>query len=177
MNDIYYWDSCVFLSYINGTPSRLPIIDDLFSRARKTPPEFTIVTSVVSISEVAFAITEKQRIHLDEDMEGNIDSLWRDRKAIRLAEDHELIQRGARQLIRTAVSNGWALKPMDAIHLATARSIKATQFHTYDLKLQKFAAQIAMPINPPDSEQGVLQMLPEDAIAAEPCGMIRLVVD
>jgi hypothetical protein len=30
-----YWDSCVFLSYVDGIPNRLPDIDELLKQAER----------------------------------------------------------------------------------------------------------------------------------------------
>lgn len=69
-----YWDSCVFLHYIDGTPEWLPILDALLDEASATD-ELIIVTSTVSISEVAFAQVERPRQALDPAVESNIDAL------------------------------------------------------------------------------------------------------
>lgn len=59
MADTYYWDADVFLSYINGIESRLPILDDLL--AKSSQGECRIVTSMWSITEVAYAAIEKDK--------------------------------------------------------------------------------------------------------------------
>lgn len=129
-----YWDANVFLSYINGSPAeRLPVLDALLDSA--SAGEIEIVTSAISIAEVAFARIEQTKRALDPDVEAAIDSLWSDRRTVKLADVHELIAREARTVMRSAVARGWSLKPLDAIHLASARRLGVAQFHTYDRQL------------------------------------------
>ena len=47
MPDQHYWDSCVFLSYINRYANLLPVLEALFEEARAGA--FEIVTSTISI--------------------------------------------------------------------------------------------------------------------------------
>ena len=67
MVDTYYWDACVFLSYINGVETRLPILDDLLSRSRAG--DCRIVTSTWSITEVAYDATEGSTRNIDPSIE------------------------------------------------------------------------------------------------------------
>ena len=55
--------------------------------------------------------------------------------------------------MRDAIPHGWGLKPMDAIHLATAewvnrRLFTVEEFHTYD-KLDKYGFMIGIRIKEP----------------------------
>lgn len=156
MSDTYYWDSCVFLSYINGVVDRLPILDDYLSRARTG--DCQIVTSTWSITEVAFEVSERGTKTLSQEIERKIDLFWADRSAIKLVEVHPLLQREARRLMREAIPNGWSLKPVDAVHLATSisDSVKASAFHTYSNDLHKYQALINIPISVPTPRQYVL---------------------
>jgi predicted nucleic acid-binding protein len=154
MSERYYWDACVFLSYINGVPDRVAIIDDLLSRSRLG--EFEIVTSTLSIVEVAFAATEKATRALDPAIEKRIENMWADRRAIKLADVHQLLEREARRLIRISIPNNWGLKPADAIHLATANNLKVTEIYTYDPGWKKYEAELKVPICEPRSSQMVM---------------------
>jgi len=160
MNEIYYWDACVFLSYINGTVGRFSVIEDFLSRSRRG--EFRIVTSTLSIVEVAFAAVEKESAILVPTVQARIDNLWADRKAIRLSEMHQIVAHEARRLVRYATVNGWALKPADAIHLATAIGLKSTigltEIHTYEPKWRKFQPEVGVRIRAPLPDQGVLDL-------------------
>ncbi len=49
---VVYWDSCVFLSYIEGHAERLPMLDAMLAEANAGRIE--IRTSVVTLTEVAF---------------------------------------------------------------------------------------------------------------------------
>ncbi len=148
-----YWDSCVFLHYIEGTPEWLPVLDALLEEASESN-ELVIVTSSVSITEVAFAKIEKDGKALDSKVEAAIDSLWSDRAAVKLVEYNEIIAREARSLLRQTVQNGRSLKPMDAIHLATARNRKVEDFHTTDGPLKQATwASLGFPIRDPFTQK------------------------
>ena len=71
-------------------------------------------------------------------------------------ELYDQIAGEARTLIRYAVQQGWSLKPPDAIHLATATRMQATELFTYDTALPKYAARTGLSIGEPYNPQGQL---------------------
>ena len=124
-----YRDSCVFLTYVNGEPAdRMPMIDAMLSESNAGNIE--IRTSVVTLTEVAFAQLERDSGKTDDAVLGKIEALLQDSFVVTLVEFHELIGRKARALMREALKESWALKPMDAIHLATAMHEGIAAFHT-----------------------------------------------
>lgn len=151
---LIYWDTPVWLSYIQGILSRLPILDALLADSASNAGSIRIVASVLSQVEVAFLEQERSARVLDPDVEANIDRLWADRHAVQLVEYHEAIGREARSLIRMAMTKGWSLKPMDAIHLGTAKWSRVSEFQTYDNKLLKYSNDVGFPIVEPHAEQG-----------------------
>ncbi|MHB8718107.1 MAG: type II toxin-antitoxin system VapC family toxin [Candidatus Dormibacteria bacterium] len=151
----YYWDSCVFLAWINGEPDRVDTVDSLLRDAGKG--SVTIYTSVLTSVEVAFGADEKLG-GLDAEVARKIANLWLPSSPIKVIECHPIIANGAVDLIRDGLHDGWSLKPMDALHLSSAQRQGVTAFHTYDLaKLARFSAAIGMPIEaPPDPAQRTL---------------------
>jgi predicted nucleic acid-binding protein len=147
-----YWDSPIFLSYVNGIADRLPDIDALLTEAERG--EVEIVTSTFTMAEVAFAQQEQVAQQLDAETEARINGLWQ--PPIKLVEFHALIAAQAAQLMRSGLSKGWTLKAPDAVHLATAVRAEAAEFNTYDGALTKWAAEIGIPVCPPHPEQPTL---------------------
>ena len=132
---ILYWDSSAFLSYVNEIPDRIPTLEALLESSANGIIE--LYTSTISHVEVAFGASEQQQRRLDPEIEQQIDSLWSDPKVVVSVEYHGRIGQIARDLMRLAVTRGWSLKPLDAIHLATAQwlsglGIEIDEFHTYD---------------------------------------------
>ena len=158
--DTVYWDASVFLSYVNGEQERLPTIDALLEESRNG--EFTIVTSTLSITEVAFAAMEKTQRALDPQVEQAIDALFADREVVTLVEFHELIAKEARRLMRRALTSGRSLKPPDAIHLATAVQRGADVVHTYDDRMLGYTDLTGLPIELPSTTSPRLLDVPPD---------------
>jgi len=69
-----YWDSSVFLHYIEGTAKWMSILDALIDEASKTG-NLVIVTSTFSIVEVAYAKVEKSGRTLDPGVVAGMDAL------------------------------------------------------------------------------------------------------
>ncbi len=151
-----YWDSNVFLSYLNGILERLPTIDALLESSANG--SVRLYTAELSRIEVAFAASEQRQQALSEAVEQHIDNLWSNENVVTLVEHHNNISLGARTLMRGAMVSGWSLKPFDAIHLATAEwlrniNIPIRTFHTYDSALMKYGQLVGFEIVEPFVQQ------------------------
>ena len=149
-----YWDACVFLSFIEQHPDRIQAIRAWLEKAEKG--KVVVVTSTLSIVEVSFAKQEKDQSALIPEEEAKINNLWTPESPVTLAEFHTSIALEARRLMRDAMASGIGLKPADAIHLATCRSLQIDEFHTYDGKLGGAAGISQLKITEPSLEQGEL---------------------
>ena len=116
---VIYWDSCVFLSHINGMPDRIQTINDVLDEISEDRDSI-ILTSSESIVEVAHALYEKEQNRLDAEVEAAIDAMWDDSNIVEMIDNGPHIARIARTLLRDAIPHGWVLKSKDAIHLASA---------------------------------------------------------
>lgn len=147
-----YWDACVFLSYINELPDRLPDIEALLDEAKRG--EIQIITSTVSVAEVAFGAAEQDARALDPAVAERIDSLWALGSPVQLVDLHLLITEEAKALRRTGVPQGWTgLRTADALHLATAKHEAVDELNTYSKDLRRYATAIGRPIRPPVATQ------------------------
>ena len=148
----FYWDSCVFISWLEQEPGRVHIIKELLKQT--VEKQGKILTCAISIVEVAYIAQEKQEGVLDSAAEKRIDDLWTD-PAIQIVETSQYLMKRARHLMRQALSSGWKLKPPDAIHLATAEWVqkrsptRVNEFHTYDKGLEKYKTAIGIDICKP----------------------------
>ena len=150
-----YWDACVFLAWICKEPDRADVIDALLDSAGNGAIE--VVTSVISITEVAVSASEKTSNILSASELARIDKLWTAPSPVKLAECHALIAVDARDLMRKTVGDGWKLRPPDAIHLSTAVRLGCQEFLTYDSKLFKFESLVGMPVKEPFADRLALQ--------------------
>lgn len=151
-----YWDANLFLSYINEHPDRMPVLEVLL--ADSAGGNTQIYTSTLTTVEVAFAASEQQRRALDPIQEQRIDALWNDPDVVGIVEYHHAIGRQARDLLRAAMIQQPSLKPLDAIHLATAQWLSTvgfpiTEFHTYDRRLQAYQSIVGFSICEPQVAQ------------------------
>ena len=140
----YYWDSNVFLSLINGPPDRLPIIEAILDDCAQGKAE--LYTSILSITEVAFAECEKSSRRLDKKIEEKINKLWYPPSPVKLVEISNFVIWEAKDLLRNAMQASCKLKPPDAIHLATAKRVCPTEIHTYDLEWDKHSVMLGCKI-------------------------------
>jgi hypothetical protein len=98
-----YWDSCVFLSYINADPDRIDTLDAILDDIHKSNREKKIVTSILTKVEVASSATEHATRLLSPTIEQIIDDLWNDESVIGFIELHDGIAMRARGLMRQAL--------------------------------------------------------------------------
>ena len=151
-----YWDSACFLSYVNEDAPRIAALDAIIEASGRG--EIRLYTSELSQVEVAFGASEQRQRELDPNIERLLDALWADAKVVTIIEYHSRIGRTARGMMRDAVARGLSLKPIDAIHLATARWLRSqgvavAEFHTYDRSLSNYADICGFPILEPYVEQ------------------------
>lgn len=153
-----YWDSNVFISYVNAIPERLSVLEALLEDSARDNGSIRLYTSTLAHTEVAFGISEQQNRRLDPAVEQRIDGLWLDTGTVNSVELQREIALLARGLIRQAVAKGWSLKPPDAIHLATAQwlssiGLAVEEFHTYDQRLFRYASFVGFDIREPHTRQ------------------------
>jgi hypothetical protein len=118
---LIYRDSCIFLSYIDADPGRIGTVEAILDEIHKSNGEMKIVSSILTKIEEAGAGIEYATGILSSAVEQKIDALWNDESVIGLIELHDGIAMRARELMRQALTQGWSLKPPDAIHFASAQ--------------------------------------------------------
>jgi len=150
---LLYWDSCVFLSYIDAEKDRVDTLETILDEVHKSGGAKKIVTSTVSIVEVAFGAQEKIKGVLYPAIQQKIDALWNDASVLLFIEYHEGIAHIARNRMRDALPKGYTLTPLDAIHLASAQWLQVHELHTYDHGLRKYSSAIGRIVCDPYTSQ------------------------
>lgn len=158
---LIYWDSCVFLHYIESTPTWVPILDAIIDEV-KNDSNLMLITSTVTIVEVSYIESEKASRALSASVEISLDAMWRDTSILQLVECDEAIARRARSLLRRAVAESRQLKPMDAVHLATADVMRVHDCHTTDTGMLKWN-DLGFPIQQPWARKPLLPGIPPAA--------------
>jgi predicted nucleic acid-binding protein len=159
---LLYWDTDVFLSYINEHPERLPIIEAILEEIEASK-EDRIVTSTITKVEVAWRAHEKLKRTLSIEEESRIDDLWNNPNIIEPIEFNDEVALTARSLMRQGMINGWKLRTFDAIQIASAEWVQATEINTYNLSdFKKYESVIGIPIRNPFANQPKLFSMPKE---------------
>lgn len=125
-----YFDANVLLAYVGNEEGRADTVQTLLDEARRA--EIEILTSVLSIAEVAYGAHERDH-GLTEAGEEAIEHLWTPASPIMLVDVSQAVTRNARSMIRRAkVQNLGGLRAADAIHLATAHMFGCDVVFTYE---------------------------------------------
>lgn len=143
-----YWDANCFLSYINADPRWLPTLEILLEDAN-IHGSIEIVTSVLSVAEVAFAAVAKLNRALSPSEEAKIDSFWTS-PGIALVEVNERVARLGREIKRDdALKGRTGKRTADILHVATARFVRAQEMHTTDGDMKKYTGLYGFPVQDP----------------------------
>lgn len=144
-----YWDANLFLLRLNDYVEHAPTIDYLFGLAQSgTHP---ILTSEISVVEVAYAAREQIEPAIRGDTLAAIDALLSEAQGVELIPIDAELLREARDLAREAAfdSARRGLHAADAIHLAAAIRGSADVFFTFDTRLLDAKVIRGMPLNEP----------------------------
>jgi len=153
-----YWDACLFLDTLNKTPGRIDVLEELWYDLGQPNAADIAVTSILTMAEVAFAAEEKKLHALDSNILAKIDAMWE--PPIQMVEVYSVLTLEARRMMRDAVTQGWSLKAHDAIHFATCKARKCTDFLTYDDKLYKYDGRFGFGVKAPTGKGTLFSPLP-----------------
>ncbi|MCY4526063.1 MAG: PIN domain-containing protein [Anaerolineaceae bacterium] len=139
-----YCDANVFLAYFKQEEGRVETVAQFFGEIRQWK-NVKIVTSVISIAEVAHTAARHQGAASSGDSVKELDDLWEDTSLVELSEFYDSLARRARRHVREYSR----LKPADAIHLATAQLVGVSEFFTYDGLLLRLSDKFEFEISEP----------------------------
>lgn len=151
-----YLDSNVLLAYVAGAQGRADAVRAVLEASRGK--EIEVLTSVLSITEVAYAAQERDA-GLTEEAEDSIDKLWEPASPITLVAVSERLTFRARGLIRQARQKGIrSLRSADALHLASATQANCSEVFTYEAEATRrgWSSLIGIPVNEPAVDQPTL---------------------
>lgn len=155
--EYFYWDSCVFLAYLNEEPNRIDVLHQLWHDIKQDKNKI-IVTSSVSVAEVAFVEQERTDRVLQPQVHTAIKNMWLDPTIQVISADVDIVERAA-FLVREGLQRGFSrLKPLDAIHLATAYHVDniihpLTALHTYDNDFDGYGSWLNLSVREPSMPQ------------------------
>ena len=147
--EIAYSDACVFIAVLDNEPDRADVVEAQFSALRARGA--SIVTSAITLAEVAYASTEPAPINPSNTTA--IDAFMQRPRRFRYRPVSQAIALEARGLVREAKALGVKkIRTPDAIHLATARDAKADLFLTYDRALLDLRMNLPFRIEEPSAD-------------------------
>ncbi len=151
--EFIYWDANCFTYYINESSERIGTLQGILSEVERSDGEQKIVTSTLSIAEVAFTEQERLDRALNDAELSRIDTIFQDDRVVLLVEFSQLIARRARDVMRIGLTNNLKRDPSDCIHLATAQLMRAAEVHTYDKSLWNYSEHLGITVCAPRVQQ------------------------
>ena len=148
-----YCDANVFLAYFKKERERVEVVSQFFAEIRQNK-RAKVLTSVISITEVAHTAARHHQANSEGDAVKELDDFWEDSSLVELSEFYESLARRARRHVREYSR----LKPADAIHLATAQLVGVREFFTYDGLLLRLSDRFEFDILEP-YEAGFLNLV------------------
>jgi len=121
---VIYWDSDAFLGLINGEADKIAECDEVWREAQQGI--FVIVTSTLTIAEVIFM---KGSPKLDPAKRSIVTAFFQAPWIVMRP-----VTRIIAELARDVVWDN-AIKPKDAVHIATAAAEKIAEMHSFDSNL------------------------------------------
>ncbi len=147
--EIAYSDACVFIAVLDNEPDRADVVEAQFGALRARGA--SIVTSTITLAEVAYASTEPAPINPSNTTA--IDAFMQRPRRFRYRPVSQAIALEARGLVREAKASGVKrIRTPDAIHLATAKDVEADLFLTYDRALLELRMTLPFRIEEPSAE-------------------------
>jgi predicted nucleic acid-binding protein len=148
-----YWDASCFLDYVQSNPQWIATLRTLLDEAN-VHGSIEIVTSVLSVTEVAFTAMERADRALSAAEESRLDRFWSASPGITLVEFNERVGRFARAIRREDMVRRWkGYRTPDIIHLATAQYAGVTEMHTTDALLHRYGPIVGFPVRYPATPQ------------------------
>lgn len=127
-NPTYYWDTCLFLAWLNDEqrgPGEMDGVREIIDRHRRR--EVKLVSSGLTQVEM---LESKIPVGIDTAFTNLLKRMPRLSMDIKIAQlAHDLRDHYAREAVNTG---GKTLSTPDAIHLATAIHYRVDEFHTFD---------------------------------------------
>jgi predicted nucleic acid-binding protein len=121
-----YWDSCVWISFLNADADRVDNCAEAIRQARASEAE--IWTSSLTVVEVMKAKCEGEFLALEKEKDTAFENYIGQPFVVEVQVSHDIAIM-ARRLMR---QHPVLKKPNDALHLATAVLYNCDEFHTYD---------------------------------------------
>lgn len=134
--DVRYWDSVVFLALFLAEPGRVEACEAALEEAEKG--KVLIVTSALTLAEV-LALRGEPRLLPDAALKKLVIEFFKN--------EYIAVQNVTRSVAETARDLVWdfGIKPKDAVHVASALSVKAPVLETFDGGLVAKSGKVGTP--------------------------------
>lgn len=141
-----YFDSSVYLAFLNGEPGRATVVASLVEEAERG--NIALFTSTIALAEVAFIRNFGSERDIRE-YDSQIDSLLQNPRITTLVQFTPAIGVRAREFVRSEPGRRARLTVLDAIHLSSAAAATVDAFYAYDRDFQPFEAAVDFTISEP----------------------------